>query len=125
MQLQGARHNRDTSEGIGIISTLRATTAEGKPAIGGSVAFTGVTLFYSFYAEAGLKEASSSSDENQDNTRGGTNGFSSIPTSSETSISGADGKVSNKIPIFKYNEWPKYNENNDNVAVIEVDKFKF
>ena len=46
--LQGARSN---AEGIGVIAALTATTAEGKPAVSGSIAFTGATLYYSYYAE--------------------------------------------------------------------------
>ncbi|TYK65423.1 hypothetical protein [Colwellia echini] len=120
--LQGARSN---AEGIGIISTLTATTAEDKPAVSGSIAFTGATLYYSYYAEVGVSEAksetvqSTSDDETVERSRGGDDDAGTPASSSESKVRA--GKES-KIPIFKYREWPKISTVSE---AVMIDQIKF
>jgi len=109
--LQGARNN---AEGIGIIAALTATTAEGKPAVAGSIAFTGATLYYSYYAEVGVTEAKSKPMANQTGRRTGKK-----PKSESSNKKLTAGKES-KIEIFKYSEWPKPNENSEPITIDNV-----
>ena len=53
LQIKGARN---ASEGVGGIITLFATTAAGKPAVGGDIIFTGAAIYYMFYAEVSKDE---------------------------------------------------------------------
>jgi len=95
MELQGARNK---GEGIGIINTIYATTAADKPAVGGSIVFTGATLYYSYYAEVGGKSAKSTEADN---------------TSARGSDVGDSGVIEHKVKIgkessiriFKDEEW--------------------
>jgi len=109
--LQGARNN---AEGIGVIAALTATTAEGKPAVSGSIAFTGATLYYSYYAEVGVTEAKSKPMANQTGRR-----TNKKPKSESSNKKLSAGKES-KIEIFKYNEWPKQNENSEPITIDNV-----
>jgi hypothetical protein len=109
--LQGARSN---AEGIGVIAALTATTAEGKPAVDGSIAFTGATLYYSYYAEVGVSEAKSKKMANQTGRK-----TSKKPKPESSSKKITAGKES-KIEIFKYSEWPKSNENSDPITLDNV-----
>jgi len=95
LNLHGARNK---GEGIGIVNTIYATTEEDKPAIGGSVVFTGASVTYSYYAEVGGSKAKS------------------IPNSqsSARSVSDDKGMIFNnkiivgkgsKIDVFKDREW--------------------
>lgn len=59
-----------SSEGIGVGLSLFATTKADRPAIGGEVQFTGVAVYYTYYAEASVKEAES---KNKVRTRSATN----------------------------------------------------
>lgn len=113
--LQGARNN---AEGIGIVTTLIATTAEDKPAVAGSIAFTGATLYYSYYAEIGVSEAESKTDEEEPLGRGGDNAGNT--TAAETTDSKVTPGKESKIPIFEYREWPNSNSNSEPITVDQV-----
>ena len=56
LHLAGAK---SSAEGIGIETTLFATTAENKPALGGNIRFTGMAIYFTSWAEAGLKTVES------------------------------------------------------------------
>ena len=61
---------KSSAEGIGIETTLFATTAENKPALGGNIRFTGMAIYFTSWAEAGLKTAESDSDKVASSSRG-------------------------------------------------------
>ncbi|MFQ3170722.1 MAG: hypothetical protein ACI9DG_000746 [Oleispira sp.] len=46
---------KSSVEGIGIETTLFATTTENKPALGGNIRFTGMAIYFTSWAEAGIK----------------------------------------------------------------------
>lgn len=52
---------KSSAEGIGVETTLFATTAENKPALGGNIRFTGMAIYFTSWAEAGIKTAKSDS----------------------------------------------------------------
>ncbi len=64
LQVKG-NTSKGASEGVGIIGTLYATTNKDYPAIGGRFTFTGVAIYFSYYAEIGSKEATSDDVQNQ------------------------------------------------------------
>ncbi len=67
LHLAGAK---SSAEGIGIETTLFATTAENKPALGGNIRFTGMAIYFTSWAEAGIKTAESDSDKVASSDRG-------------------------------------------------------
>lgn len=60
MHVAGAK---SSAEGIGIETTLFATTAENKPALGGNIRFTGMAIYFTSWAEAGIKSAESDRED--------------------------------------------------------------
>ncbi len=54
---------KSSAEGIGIETTLYATTAENKPALGGNIRFTGMAIYFTSWAEAGVKTVESVDDK--------------------------------------------------------------
>jgi len=93
---------RDINEGIGVIASIYATTADNKPAIGGTIAFTGLTIYYIYYAETGVME-DKSDDKAPPTGRGKVKiGASEIPKNSKTALRFADAK---KYDVFEFSEW--------------------
>jgi hypothetical protein len=61
---------KSSAEGIGIETTLFATTAENKPALGGNIRFTGMAIYFTSWAEAGIKTVESVNDKVKNSGRG-------------------------------------------------------
>jgi hypothetical protein len=111
--IQGSRSN---AEGIGIITTLTATTAENKPAIEGSIVFTGATIYYSYYAEVGVKEAKSEGNGKSPGRKNSEEGGKPKADSKEKIIASKESK----IEIFKYREWPNDSATNTPITIDSV-----
>jgi len=62
---------KGAKEGIGIIFGLHSTTNKDLPAIGGRITFTGVAIYFSYYAEVSKAEMSSEDADDEDVSRGG------------------------------------------------------
>ncbi|WP_024462155.1 hypothetical protein [Marinimicrobium sp. LS-A18] len=54
------------SQGIGAVFELMSTVKDGKPAIGGSILFTGAALYYTYYAEVSKETVDSEGASDED-----------------------------------------------------------
>ena len=98
LHLAGAK---SSAEGIGIETTLFATTAENKPALGGNIRFTGMAIYFTSWAEAGLKTVESDNAAKKKFKR--KNGKPVKKT--EVNLS-EKKKYDHKQVIFKESTWP-------------------
>jgi hypothetical protein len=102
---------KSSAEGIGIETTLFATTEDNKPALGGNIRFTGMAIYFTSWAEAGIKTAESDDDSFKEVTiRSDESGEDEDEESSEDSSSGdiSEKKQYDKSQlIFKESTWPE------------------
>jgi hypothetical protein len=102
---------KSSAEGIGIETTLFATTAENKPALGGNIRFTGMAIYFTSWAEAGVKTAKSD-EKTVKNTTGRGTGVVIVPTvnadtpSSETATLAEKKQYDKSQIIFNESTWP-------------------
>ena len=88
---------KSSAEGIGIETTLFATTEDNKPALGGNIRFTGMAIYYTSWAEAGIKTAESVDDEFKNTTSRGKKMSSNISKKKS---------YDHKQVIFEESTWP-------------------
>jgi hypothetical protein len=98
MHVAGAK---SSAEGIGIETTLFATTEDNKPALGGNIRFTGMAIYFTSWAEAGIKTAESSDDKVNSSGRGGRKSVKKIDVELNEKKS-----YDHKQIIFKESTWP-------------------
>ena len=99
--------SKSSAEGIGIETTLFATTAEDKPALGGNIRFTGMAIYFTSWAEAGIKTAENAGDEfKETSTRSDESDEESSEDDSSSSTSGKKQYDHSEI-IFKEHTWPE------------------
>ena len=98
---------KSSAEGIGIETTLFATTEDNKPALGGNIRFTGMAIYYTSWAEAGIKTVESDSAKTESRVRAG--GVDVLPTVSvEDTATLTEKKQYDKSQIiFKESTWPE------------------
>lgn len=71
LYVMGATNHK---EGVGLVAKLKSSTVDGQPAVDGNLSFTGLAIYYAYYAEFGVKEADSSDKAKADaRSRGGLN----------------------------------------------------
>lgn len=99
MHVAGAKAS---TEGIGIETTLFATTAENKPALGGNIRFTGMAIYFTSWAEAGIKTVKSDNISKE---------AFDLNADEEESLSDANftdkKQYDHSQIIFKEQTWPK------------------
>ena len=100
MHVAGAK---SSAEGIGIETTLFATTEDNKPALGGNIRFTGMAIYFTSWAEAGIKTAES--DNDKVNSSGRDVVEEEAEAASELTISEKKEYDKSQI-IFKESTWP-------------------
>ena len=88
---------KSSAEGIGIETTLLATTEDNKPALGGNIRFTGMAIYFTSWAEAGIKTAESAEDKFNNTTSRGKKMSSNISNKKS---------YDHKQVIFKESTWP-------------------
>ncbi len=103
--VQGASNS---GEGIGVIFSLLATTAEDKPALGGSVKFTGLAVYYTYYAEVSKNERESEALKDESIGRG--DDYDDASEDSPDSSPLAKESKEKKVVIMDAAEWPKSNK---------------
>ncbi len=113
----GVMGANSSGEGIGVGFSLFATTKEDKPAIGGDVRFTGVAIYYTYYAEAMVVESESREKQKQW-TRTSKTGEKNASRDSKTKQ-----KIENKYTLLKACSWPKpaSSETNDVEKKVNID----
>jgi len=119
LQLKGASKTKgadgklsDNSDNgfVGIKASLTATTEEDKPAIGGSVKFTGAAIYYTYYAEVGGKGMENKDIDSQENHGFINKGSKRNNTVKENSNSKLkEENMKQLVEIFSAREWPKNN----------------
>jgi hypothetical protein len=92
---------KSSAEGIGIETTLFATTEDNKPALGGNIRFTGMAIYFTSWAEAGIKTAESDEDKVNSSVRGGRKSVKKIDIELNEKKS-----YDHKQVIFKESTWP-------------------
>ena len=97
-----------TAEGIGIFTSLYATTEKDKPAFGGSVKFTGAAIYYTYYAEVGSKGTKSDDGKNEKGNRLRNARLGGDATDSNADSKLKEDRMKKLVEIFKPNEWPKH-----------------
>jgi hypothetical protein len=100
---------KSSAEGIGIETTLFATTAEDKPALGGNIRFTGMAIYFTSWAEAGIKTAESIDDEFKNITgRSDESSEESTVSENDSSTDYSEKKqYDHSQIIFKEHTWPE------------------
>ncbi|HPV48682.1 MAG TPA: hypothetical protein PLB14_03175 [Smithellaceae bacterium] len=106
-ELKGARSQ---TEGIGGVMDLFATTAEGKPAVGGEFIFTGATIYYLYYAEVSVEENKNGS---KSNGGWGGSGKKGKGTSTKNKVFTRREEKSGKYELFKPRTWPEWSSEKD------------
>jgi len=116
--LKGARNS---SEGIGGIVTLFATTAKDKPAIGGKFEFTGAALYYTYYAEVGSAEIESerTSDASSGRKKSGLASQASQTSSSESKLK--EDRLEKFHEFFAPFEIPRKNSIDKPIPISDFD----
>ena len=92
---------KSSAEGIGLETTLFATTAENKPALGGNIRFTGMAIYFTSWAEAGIKAAESDGDKEVPRSRKG----GKSKKNSEVNLN-SKKEYEFKTTIFDGSTWP-------------------
>ncbi len=64
-------------EGVGLIAKLQSGEVSGKPAIDGTLTFTGLGIYYAYYAELGVKDEETDKARESNISRSG--GFGVAP----------------------------------------------
>ena len=97
---------KSSAEGIGIETTLFATTEDNKPALGGNIRFTGMAIYYTSWAEAGIKTAESDNDKVNSSGRGDSE-TKSVKNTNTSDVGIENKKQYDKSQIiFKESIWP-------------------
>lgn len=117
LHLKGAT---SVSEGIGGTLTLFATTAENKPALGGSFKFTGAALYYTYYAEIGSAQIENNDTQETTRRRGSSNarGAAAIEAQKDTKLK--EDRLKKLHQFFDPQEWPKSDKRNTPVTGINL-----
>ena len=98
MHVAGAK---SSAEGIGIETTLFATTEGNKPALGGNIRFTGMAIYFTSWAEAGIKTAESDNFVKKKRKR------NAVEEETASDITLTEKKQYDKSQvIFKESTWP-------------------
>jgi hypothetical protein len=106
--------SRRKTEGVGGVMELFATTAEGKPAVGGEFIFTGATIYYMYYAEVSVKENQNSQDNKASRIAPG--------RGANAKKSYARREESGKHELLKAKTWPKWNNDQDKDKGVDFGK---
>lgn len=103
MHVAGAK---SSVEGIGIETTLFATTEDNKPALGGNIRFTGMAIYFTSWAEAGIKTVESDDDKINSSGRGDSE-TKSVKNTNTSDVGIENKKQYDKSQIiFKESIWP-------------------
>ncbi len=102
--------SRSKTEGIGGVMDLFATTAEGKPAVGGEFIFTGATIYYLYYAEVSIMENPSAEVAS---SASGKRSVSSEGTTQKNKTYARREEKSGKYELLEAQTWPKWRNDND------------
>ncbi len=89
---------------------LFATTAEGKPAIGGEFIFTGATIYYLYYAEVSIRESENGNGRKHGRTDGNTGQGTAKKKSKEYT---RREEKSGKYELLAPQTWPKWSNDNE------------
>ncbi|MCP4494684.1 MAG: hypothetical protein GY820_46385 [Gammaproteobacteria bacterium] len=94
-----------SSDGVGIYASLAATSAAGKPALGGEIGFTGVAIYYSYYLETFVK-GDVSDDKGEGRRRGqGKTGGMDASEIKQTEAKIAD-EAEGRFVLLQPQTWP-------------------
>ncbi len=95
---------------------LFATTAEGKPAVGGEFIFTGVTIYYLYYAEVSIRE-----NVNQEGKKSGNSGVGRYGKEADAKKSYTRREEkSGSHELLKPRTWPDWSNENDKKKGVEI-----
>ena len=100
MHVAGAK---SSAEGIGIETTLFATTEDNKPALGGNIRFTGMAVYFTSWAEAGIETVKSDNKNKEGRSRNESN---EEEVTSDMNYS-EKKQYDNSEIIFKERTWPE------------------
>ncbi len=114
-ELKGARSK---TEGIGGVMDLFATTAEGKPAVGGEFIFTGATIYYLYYAEVCVEENPNIKDKKSGNSGVGRYGEE---TSAEKVFTRREEKSGSHV-LLEPRTWPEWSNEKDKEKGVGIAK---
>ncbi len=98
---------------------LFATTAEGKPAVGGEFIFTGATIYYLYYAEVCIRENMNQEGKKSGNTGVGRYGKGS---NSKNKTYTRREEKSGHHELLKPRTWPEWNNDNEKTKGVGIAK---
>ncbi len=117
LHLKGAN---SVGEGIGGTLTLFATTADNKPALGGSFKFTGAALYYTYYAEIGSAQIENNDTQETTRRRGSSGARASAANDVQKNTKLKEDRLKKLHQFFDPQEWPKNDKGNTPVTGINL-----